>query len=278
MNNQDPAGHRAQLESWLNHLYELLHRVESLHEHKEVIAQSYEGYPEPPKKWGLRVTLLWAIGLMIFLSTVFSSITGVIARVLLLPFYSVETGDPLEGFVRMLVTVIPIALSIGLATVAVFLRNRFLMSKQQAKTQRLADQTRQHNASVQAEEQRIDAQLYQTVHDIDKHAGDKFPQTYLHTEAVSFCLQMVQDHRAETVGQALNLYEATLHQRCLENLTAAQLEEQRRTTKVAMLDNIISAAGHGANWAETRNQGAATRAANTANAQRIVNTIKNPRG
>ncbi|MGO3833098.1 MAG: hypothetical protein ACTJGT_03940 [Microbacteriaceae bacterium] len=88
-----------------------------------------------------------------------------------------------------------------------------------------------------------------------------FPEKYLTPTDVAACWHIVHDHRAATVGDAINVLEGDLHHRYLENVAEAQLAEQQRANKIAVTSSILNAIGQGAIIGTMRSEGAATRAA-----------------
>lgn len=88
-----------------------------------------------------------------------------------------------------------------------------------------------------------------------------FPAKYLTSADVGACWRLVEDHRASSVQEAINVYETELHRQRLENFAAAQVFEAQRAARVAALGNIINAVGHSATAGAIRSEGAATRAA-----------------
>ena len=88
-----------------------------------------------------------------------------------------------------------------------------------------------------------------------------FPEKYLTPTDVAACWHIVHDHRASTVGDAINILQRDLHQARLENYAAAQLAEQQRANTIALTSSILNAVGQGAIIGTIRAEGAATRAA-----------------
>jgi hypothetical protein len=154
---------------------------------------------------------------------------------------------------------IPVALI--LATAIVLVRNKLILPRQNGRAERINLQREAHNDAVWAEEQQVDAQLNQASRDFATSIGTRFPQAYLYDEAVVFCLQMVQNHRAASVSDALNLYDTELKHRQIQDMHAAQLAETQRMRKQAAVGNVINAAMQGAVIGTLRHEGAHTRAA-----------------
>lgn len=73
-----------------------------------------------------------------------------------------------------------------------------------------------------------------------------FPMKYLTSYDVGACWKLVEDHRASTVQEVLNVYETELYRQRMENMASAQIFEAQRARRGAALGNIINAAGHSA--------------------------------
>jgi hypothetical protein len=105
--------------------------------------------------------------------------------------------------------------------------------------------------------------------DLAAEAGTWYPHAYLHEDAVAFCALAVQNHRANDITAAINLYET-------EQRHAALLAEQQRTQASVMWDSMQNDANARATNEAIRQEGARTRASNDANAARINEQLKKP--
>lgn len=188
----------------------------------------------------------------------------------------------------LLVSLGVLAASFVLAWLIRLVRNKVVLRRQHASVDRTNQQIDQHNAQV-AESNwavevsnagvhdallQLDSQRTEAAIGLYEIVTDRYPMTYLYDEAVGFCLQMVRGHRANTVGEALNLYETELHRRRMENLAQAQVAEQQRATQMAMLGNIINAAGHAMTASAVRSQAEASRHAAQSAAAATQQTIR----
>jgi hypothetical protein len=288
--NTPSAVERADLEARLNRTLSLVRRLDTIERELDSTKQQYRLLARPAphvgeqKPWGTGSYWVWVgvlFGAWVLIGVpLVSKAWGAAQKT----FYY---NSDLYGFVFM-VSLGALAASFGLAWVIRFVRNRFVLRRRNAQVARTNQQIEQRNAQVaesnrgvemfnagihnrllQLDDQRNDVAvgLYEIV-------ADRYPMTYLYDEAVGFCLQMVRDHRADTVGEALNLYETELHRRRLENLAQAQVAEQHRATQMAMLGNIINAAGHAATAATVRSQGEANRQAAQSAAAATQRTIR----
>ncbi|TGD12071.1 hypothetical protein EB836_06455 [Brevibacterium sp. S111] len=242
---------RTALVQRLGYLHQLLQYIDAQWRAKAALGQRYQAPVPLKRRWRTWVVLLIAVGAGIVYIAGFTTFDAAIA-------------------------ILPAALLIGF--LVLLLRNRVVVPKQHAIAERENERREQSNAAVRAEEQQIDGQLVQAGRDLAQRVGtDFYPEAYRHEEAVAFCAQAVQNHRANSITAALNLYETELHRRRVEDMHAAQLAEAQRATKMQAAGNVINAAMTGAAIGTIRAEGAATRRANAANASRVAEAAKQPR-
>lgn len=268
---------RTALVSKLAYLHGWLLWVEERSQQQAAIAHRYQALAPFAKKWGVLAFVLWAVGLTIASFTVASPVTGVVLNTVLGPLIPMEWAKANVGTALMIMIATPVALSVGLALLITMLRNKLLLPWQHSRTHRTNEQRESHNKAVWVEEQEVNAQLTQAGEDFSSQIGTWYPRAYLYKEAVAFCAQVVQDHRANDISTALNLYETELHQARVEDNQAAILAEQQRTQRLITAGNVINAALAGATIGTIRHEGARTRAASTANAAWLNEQIKKPR-
>lgn len=141
---------------------------------------------------------------------------------------------------------LPFPIALIAAWVIVALRNSRLASTNarrqrfnQAQAERNAPALRPHLAPIIEQREQVVLGLRESV-------TGHFPPAYLHEEALVFVVNMFANHRANTITDAVNLYETELHRRRLENLAQAQLAEQQRATRVAQMNGVIAGVGHAA--------------------------------
>lgn len=267
---------RTTLVSKLTYLHGWLRFVNERWQQKATIAQSYQPLMPFKKKWGISSIVLGSVGLTLALFTVATPVTDLLYKIALEPFISAEWAEANTGVAMILMLTIPVVVSVGLAILIVYLRNRFLLSMQHSRAKRINQQREAHNQAVWAEEKQVNAQLKQAGQDFSDQIGTWYPQAYLYEEALAFCTQVIQNHRAKDIEGALNLYETELHRQRVENNQAALMAEQQRTQKLMIVGNVMNAALTGAAIGSIHQQGQQTRAANAANAARITEQLKKP--
>ena len=118
--------------------------------------------------------------------------------------------------------------------------------KANVKIDKQNEQIDAHNRQVYAQAQAIAEQLNEAgrIYSVSFAAG--YPEAYAYDDAVGFALQAVQNHRANTVGEAINLYEQFRHQQRMEQSQQAMLAEQERTRKQMAVGFVVNAALQGA--------------------------------
>jgi hypothetical protein len=256
-NIQQTGDGRAELETWLAYLLNLLRWIDARWQEKTSIAQRHQPLILLKKKWGFLPFALWVVGLVVLLTVIGTPILQAWAKAEAYAQGSIRYPNIQAPNVGILM--IPVALIIAVAIVLV--RNKLVLPRLHAHAERINQPRRAHNQALLVEEQQLDVQLNQASHDFAANIGDKFPKAYLYDEAVGFCVQMVRNHRATSIPEAINLYETERHHQRVENLLAWQAAEAQRTRKLAAVGNVVQAAMQGAVIGTIRQEGAQTRAA-----------------
>lgn len=256
-NIQQTGDARAELETWLVYLQNLLRWIDARWQEKTSIAERYQPLMPLKKKWGFRPFALWVAGLVVLFTAIGTPILQAWAKAEAYAQGSIRYPNIQAPYVAILM--IPFALIVAFAIALV--RNKLVLPRLNARAERINQQRGAHNEAVLVEEQQVDAQLNHASRDFAANIGDKFPQAYLYDEAVGFCVQMVQHHRATSISDAINLYETERHRQRMENMQAWQLAETQRTRKLVAVGNVVSAAMQGAVIGTLRHEGAQTRAA-----------------
>lgn len=263
-NAQQPADERAELENRLKRLYDLLGHFDGLQQQKEAVYQRYQHWYLGYKiKWRAGMYWLWVLILTMVLSVVAvmvftASVAGWNAG------YGAgepSTEDMAAQMSVLLVFLLPLPVALVASGILVGARNARVPKVNAQREQLNQERAAQVGEATAPKAGPIEAQLGQARQELNAEFRGWFPEKYLTAEDVEFCWQLVHDHRASTVENAIKEYETVLHRRRIENMAAAQLAEQQRTAKVAMLGNVINAAGYGATIGTIRSEGAVTRAA-----------------
>ncbi|CEA08789.1 hypothetical protein BN1051_02147 [Arthrobacter saudimassiliensis] len=256
-NTQQSGDARAQLEGTLTYLQNLLRFIDARWQEKIAIAQRYRPLKPLHKKWGLLPFALLTVGVVVLSTAIGTPIIQAWAKAE--AYAQGQFHYPNIQPLSVGILAIPVALILALAIV--FARNKVVLPHLNARIQRANQQRETHNQAVSVEEQHVDAQLGQASRDFATNIGDRFPQAYLYDEAVSFCLQVVRNHRAIALHEAINLYETERHRQRMENMQAWQLAEAQRTRKLMAVGTVVNATMQGAVIGTIRREGAQTRAA-----------------
>ena len=259
---------RAALVNKLTNLHSGLRRVEDLKQQQLAVYKRRQPLVPVPTKWGILAVLLWAVGLTVASFTVASAVTDVIFKTILDPLISIEWAEANVGTALIIIIATPVALSVGLALLITMLRNKVLLPWLHSRALRSNQAREANNKAVSKEEWSIGGQLAQVENDLAQ-TGTWYPRAYLHEDVVAFCALAVQNHRANDITAAINLYEDD--QRHVELLA-----EQQRTQAFIALSDFQNAANARATNEAIRQDGARTRANHDANAARINEQLKKP--
>lgn len=85
----------------------------------------------------------------------------------------------------------------------------------------------QENQVIKGKEQAVLADLQKVQAVYREKVGYWYPANYCSVDAVEFFRDVISNYRADSLKEAINLYETTLHQRRLENTQKQALKEQR---------------------------------------------------
>lgn len=253
---------RSGLVAWLDELQMMVRFVAHRSQVLAGLQGQYRQPMVPKKKWsGWALPLLLVLGAFLGAQLAVGSYRVVVADSSL-PAIGESRSVQERRFVQQSLT-LAAGLTIGLGGGFGFFRyrnNRWVDAKN-ASIKQENSAIEAHNRRVQGQAHQLDSELHAAAQDYARRFASGFPQSYLYDEAVGFVRDAVQNHRADTVGQAINLYEQVLHQRRMEQGQAAQLAEAKRATRALWIGNAINVAGHQATQATIRSEGAATRAA-----------------
>lgn len=231
MTTQQPA-ERSALVASLTDLYRLTRHIETRYEEKARIEGQFPPPQAPWKPWGWKGYAISIIGSLVVLS-------GLLPDV---------------GILSLLIYPLWPAVGIGIPIVW----KKVIVPRGNV-------QRRQGNREVAARMREatagVDAELNEAGRVYATRFAANFPEAYAYSDAVAYCAKSVRDHRADTVGQAINLYETELHQQRLEQTQAQLLEEQQTARRQQAMQAVVGAALQGATIGAIRSEGAANRAA-----------------
>lgn len=127
------------------------------------------------------------------------------------------------------------SLIIGIIQIAVgYVAVKFVYKKMNEKIDAENQQIIADNQNIKAQEQAVlnDLQKMQTAY--RERVSSWYPDNYCSVEAVEFFYNAVRDYRADSIKEAINLYEMSLHQKRIE-------ENQKQAIKQQKLNNLLSA-------------------------------------
>lgn len=272
-NVQWPEDTRAGLVNRLVYLRDILRWIDSRWQDKIAIEQRYQALAPTKRKWGFLPFALWAAGLTILLTKIATPLLQ--SRAKADAYAQGKIYYPNIQEINVGILAIPVA--VLLTFLILLFRNKLILPKHNARIEVLNQQRDTHNEAVWAEEQRVNDQLNQAARDLAAHRGNSFPQAYLYDDAVAFCVEAVNNHRASSVEAAINLYEEARHRQRVEDAQADMLAEQQKMRKLQAVSAVIGGIQQGAAIGAIRQQGAQTRAANSADNNRLIDAINKPR-
>lgn len=261
---------RAELVSKLADLHGWLQWTEERKQQQAFIAQKYQNLVPIAKKWGSRTLLLGTLVLTIASFTVAKPAADLVLKNVLNFLIPLEWAKENLGLAIVIMFAAPVVLSAAVAALIMLLWNKVLLPWRNSRANRTNEVRESHNRAVWNEHQKINAQLRQADRDLPAKIGTWYPRAYLYEDAVAFCVSAVQNHRANDITAALNLYETERHQ-------AAMLAEQERTQMLVMMGNMQNDANARAANAAIRQEGAMSRTAASVNASRVAESLKQPR-
>jgi hypothetical protein len=262
---QQPGDPRAELEGRLGQLYDLLRRIDDLRQQEEAIfarhAHRYVGYLN---RWRAGAYWLWTLMLTLVLSVVALGVfvATFVATSDTVPTDAVPSDDRwVPQFLSLFVFFLPLPIALVASAIILGVRNARVAGVNERRRQTNRERAAEIQQLVAPELAPFEANLAQVRDEFDSRFRGWFPERYLTAEDVAACWRLVNDHRASTVSEAIREYETVLHRQRMENAALAQLAEQQRATRVAMLGNVINAVGHASTAGAIRSEGAATRSA-----------------
>lgn len=255
---------REELVAWMNSVRGLLRFIDQRSQRKAEIANSYQSATPMKKNWGILAVVLWAVAFLVVLFTVGSVVLDAIYGAVLGPFISQEQGEANQGLMVVLMLALPVLVSVIMAVLVVLFRNLVLVRRQHARAQIVNQRHDEHNTKLRTEEREIDAELSHAGDELRENVLGVFPEKYLYDDAVAYCTELVASHRANSIIEAINLYETEMHRRRIEDMHAAQLAEAQHHSRLQALGNVINAAGHAATSSAVRSERQKNRATNAA--------------
>lgn len=145
-----------------------------------------------------------------------------------------------------------------LKTVVAYFVVKVIYNTMNKKIDRENEQINTNNGALQVQEQEVINDLQQVQIAYREKVSSWYPEKYCFVEAAEFFCDAIKNYRADSIKEAINLYENTLHQRRVE-------DNQKQAIKQQKLNNLLavgSLAMQGAQLGEMSRQSAAMNESN----------------
>ena len=113
----------------------------------------------------------------------------------------------------------------------------FFFFRKKFKNEKIVEENKEivaRNKQLAIQEQSVLNELQQVQTLYRNHISSWYPTNYCSVDAVEFFYNAINNYRADTLKEAINLYEMTLHQRRVE-------ANQRQAIREQQLSNLLSA-------------------------------------
>lgn len=138
---------------------------------------------------------------------------------------------------RQIASVISLAATVGLGFLIALPIRKALDKSIDKKNQQLVGlnaNAAARNQALAARSQEIERQLQMVNAAYTQEVAPWYPPAYCYVDAAEFLLQAVQNYRADTMKEAMNLYEDTMHKNRMEQAQQESLKQQK-------LNNLLTA-------------------------------------
>jgi len=95
------------------------------------------------------------------------------------------------------------------------------------------EQIVENNQRLKVKEQEVIDNIQQLQESYRQYVSSWYPENYCYVDAAEFFYNTIKNYRADTLKEAINLYETTLHQQRIEN-------NQKQSIKQQKLNNLLS--------------------------------------
>ena len=144
-------------------------------------------------------------------------------------------------FVQLIAIIVMTIVFRKLITMAMHWRNKKIERQNQAIRARNAEIINGQTALRQQEEYAVN-EFNRIKAELNSMIQGWYPQAYLDSESAKFFLHLVENYRANTMQEAVNLWEEEKYRRKIEDAQREMIEEQRRMVKQQQLTNMLAAA------------------------------------
>ena len=138
--------------------------------------------------------------------------------------------------------VLTIPIGVGLFFLSKTLKQKYLVqhnNKINEKNKLISASNNEKNERIKQELSPVTNELFAYQKQYSQQVAPWYPADYCTFEAVEFFYNAVKNFRANTIGEAVNLYENYLHQQRIEQNQQAILDSQQQLEKQQKLNNIL---------------------------------------
>ncbi|ASN18374.1 hypothetical protein [Arthrobacter sp. YN] len=255
---------RARLQNWLEYVLGLIRRVDDLYRQEASLKSRYDNqYQRYLKTWGAGMYFLWTLILTLMFS---AFVILVVFTTIILPAMGARDRDGglfSEGIPGAGLFLLPLPVALIGAGIILFVLNSRVRTINEVRGATNARMQNEITVRIAPELVPINRGFAEVRQALRQNVVGHFPVEYLYEDALSFCIFAVANFRANSITEAIGLYENELHRQRTESYADSQLQEQRRAARVARINGIINGMGHATS--AIRTEDAATRSAMNAN-------------
>lgn len=146
------------------------------------------------------------------------------------------------GIVLIVSLFLTFSLTDWFLAVIVFVICKIRRKKKNEEIERINKENIEKNNQLAVQEEQLIQKLRDITQSYYQTVGRWYPENYCSVDAAEFFYTAVKNYRADTLKEAINLYEDVMHKRRVELNQKQALEEQRYANMMATSNMIIQAA------------------------------------
>ena len=221
----------------LQNALNLMHRVTELQERREQLRAQYQSHVAMKKTFG-RVKLL-VLTFLLWAVIQEMQIGGIYLYALVVYGLSLIFGE--VPFILKLAYIVFLIPSYLIVKLVQKLWNRSVVRENQRRTA-TNEQIDQKNAALLQAENQIIEEIKALNTRYGREVAPWYPSDYCYEDAAAFFLNVLQNYRADSLKEAINLYETTLHQNRMEE-TQKKILQQQKLANILAVSNLVMQAG-----------------------------------